>query len=181
MLTAWLKAWWITTLEEDSVRRWIPPYCTIWLTWAILAVLVFPPVPTIYQQMGAGTYWAWVWIAIPANLFPIVGLWMRHSGSTVADMSNRLLFRDWMGLILQATGHFVCHVLLLMFEIAAWMAVADYDGPNSYAGLTVFAASMLLAWTSGTLILCAQCIRKIQRGRQLEDEAALLIEDEVVT
>lgn len=166
-----IKLWWLETLETDSVRKWVPPYCTIWLTWAVLATIVFPPVPIIVEQMTTGAYWAWVWIAIPANVFPMIGLWMRHGGSAVQDMSDRLLFRDWMGLILQATGHAVCFVLMLMFQIAAWMAVWNYDGPQPYAGLTIFCAAMLLAWTGGTAILCAQCVRKIQRGVQIEHVA----------
>lgn len=171
-LTHRLKVWWLDTLDEDSVRRWVPPYCTIWLTWAMLAILVFPPVPTIYDSMGTAAYWLWVWIAIPANAFPMIGLWMRAGGSAVNRMSDRLLFRDWMGLILQATGHAVCHVLMVMFQIAAWIAVWNYDGPNEYAGLTIFTASLLLAWTGGTALLCAQSIRKIQRGMQIESENA---------
>jgi hypothetical protein len=163
-----LRIWWIETLKADSVRKWVPPYCTIWLTWALLALIVFPPVPSIYDQMGAPAYWAWVVIAVPANLAPMIGLRMRHGGSSIQDMSGKLLFRDWMGLILQATGHAVCHVLMVMFQIAAWMAVWNYSGPNSYAGLTIFAASMLLAWTGGTAILCAQCILKIKQGFQNE-------------
>lgn len=172
-LTDRLKLWWLETLDTDSVRKWVPPYCTIWLTWAILATLVFPPVPTIHESMGPAAYWVWVVVAIPANLAPMVGLKMRHGGSAIQDMSDRLLFRDWMGLILQATGHAVCHVLMLMFEIAAWIAVWNYDGPNAYAGLTIFTASLLLAWTGGTAILCAQCVRKIQRGLRIEREAHL--------
>lgn len=165
-----LRHWLIDALEADSVRRWVTPYCTIWLTWALLAIAVFPPVATISESMGAGAYWAWVIVAVPANIAPMVGLKMRHGGSTVQDMSDRLLFRDWMGLVLQATGHAVCHILLVMFEIAAWIAVWRYNGPNAYAGLTIFTASMLLAWTGGTALLCAQCVRKIQRGVQRERE-----------
>lgn len=168
-----LKAWWLETLDTDSVRKWVPPYCTIWLTWALFALFLFPPVPTLYGNMGPVAYWLWVSIAIPANIAPMVGLWMRHGGSDIKDMSKGLLFRDWMGLVLQATGHAACHVLLLMFQVSAWIGVYSYTGPNTYAGLTIFAASMLLAWTGGTLVLCAQCIRKIQRGLQIEHEALL--------
>jgi hypothetical protein len=169
VLTAWLKAWWIDTLETDSVRKWVPPYCTLWLSWALIATFYFPPVKSIYDAMGPAAYWTWVYVAIPANVFPILGLWMRHGGSAIQDMSDRLLLRDWMGLILQATGHAVCCVLMVMFQIAAWIAVWNYDGPNAYAGLTIFTATLLLAWTGGTGILCAQCIRKIQRGMWLEE------------
>lgn len=170
MLTAWLKAWWLNTLDEDSVRKWVPPYCTLWLSWALIATFYFPPVTSIYSSMGPAAYWAWVYVAIPANIAPIVGLWMRHGGSSIQAMSDNLLYRDWMGLVLQAAGHFVCHVLMVMFQISAWIAVWTYQGPNNYAGLTIFAATLLLAWTGGTLILCAQCIRKIRIGIKHERE-----------
>lgn len=172
-MIGWLKAWWLETLDTDSVRKWVPPYCSIWLVLALLQTFLFPPVPSLYEQMGPVAYWLWVWIAIPANLAPMVGLWMRHGGSDIKDMPKGLLFRDWMGLVLQATGHAVCHVLLLMFEVSAWIAVWNYDGPNTYAGLTIWAAGMLLAWTGGTAMLCAQCIRKIQRGLRLEEKARI--------
>lgn len=163
-----LKAWWLNTLDEDSVRKWVAPYCTIWLTWALLATFIFPPVPSIHDILGEPAYQIWVWAAIPANLAPIVGLKLRHGGSPVYGIATPLLFADWMGLILQAVGHLSCHILLVLFEITAWTAVATYQGPNSYAGLTVFCAVMLLAWTGGTLMLFAQCMRKLQRGRELE-------------
>lgn len=163
-----LRHWWIETLEADSVRKWIPPYCTIWLSWAVLAVVVFPPVPTIYDSMGSFAYWIWVGVAIPANLAPMVGLRLRHGGSPIQDMSTRLLFLDWTGLMLQAIGLGVCHILMVWFEIAAWVGVANYEGPNTYPGLTIFCAFMLLAWTGGTAVLCAQCIRKVKRGIDIE-------------
>jgi hypothetical protein len=169
-LTDRLKVWWLNKLDNDSVRQWVPPYCAAWLTWALLATFWLPAVPTIEPIMGHLAYVLWVWLAIPGNLFPTIGLWMRHGGSAVGDMSNRLLFRDWMGLILQATGHAACHVLLVMFQISAWVAVANYTGPSAYAGMTLFCAIMLTPWTFGVLLLCAQCVRKIQRGLKFEQQ-----------
>lgn len=170
-ITHRLKVWWRRKLDSDSVRDWVSPYCTIWLTWAVLALIVFPPIKTISGTMGVTGYYVWVVIAIPANLAPLVGLRMRHGGSAIQTMSNRLLFQDWMGLGLQATGHFVCHVLMLMFQVSAWSAALSYDGEAEYAGMTIFAATMLIPWTGGTLFLCAQCVRKIQRGLQIERQA----------
>lgn len=167
-----LRLWWRDTLDEDSVRKWVAPYCVIWLAWATLALFVFPPVPSIHEELGAVVYWFWVGAAIPANLLPIIGLRMRHGGSALKNMSTPLLFMDWMGLVAQAVGHLVCHLLLVLFEVTAWVVAFTYKGPNAYAGLTIFCATMLLAWTGGTLVLFAQCMRKIQRGRELEREAA---------
>lgn len=166
-----LKVWWLTRLDSDTVRDWVGPYCSAWLIWAVLATFVFPPVPTIEPIMGHVAYLLWVGVAIPANLMPIIGLKMRHGGSSIQNMSNRLLFRDWMGLILQATGHAVAHVLLVMFQISAWIAAYTYQGPSAYAGMTIFCASMLIPWTFGVVFLCAQCLRKIQIGQQLDELA----------
>ena len=163
-----LKHWWLKKLDSDSVREFVPHYNAAWLTWAVLALFFLPAVPTVSQSMGISAYWVWTGLAIPANALPIIGLRMRHGGSAVQDMSTRLLMRDWYGLFFQAAGHALACFLLLMFEISAVITVFTYDGPNTYAGLTVFAAFMLWPWTEGTLILCAQSLRKVQRGLQLE-------------
>lgn len=163
-----LKAWFMHRLDEDSVRQWIAPYCAVWITWAILAIFKLPPVSLIEDAMGHSVYVAWLWIAIYANGSVIAGLWMRHGGSAIANMSTPLLLRDWMGLFSQASGHIMCSGLLLMFEVSAIIGARDYDGPNLYAGVTIFCAFMLLPWTLGTAFLCAQCLRKVQKGLQLE-------------
>lgn len=166
-----IKLWWLHVLDEDSVRFWVSPYCAVYLSWALFATFLLPPVTTIHQTMGPAAYWIWVWMAIPANALPIAGLLMRHGGSAIQTMSTRLLFRDWMGLVTQAMGHIWCHALLVMFQIGAWIAVWTYSGPQPYAGLTVFCGVMLLPWTFGTFVLFAQTIRKIQRGIELEHQS----------
>lgn len=171
VLASRLKAWWIEKLDNDSVRPWVPMYYYPWLAWALLATFWLPPVNIIEEGMGSVVYMFWVVLAIPGTLGPIMGLRMRHGGSAVQAMSVLLLLRDWMGLIFQAGGHAVSCVLLLMFEIAAWIGAWNYEGPQAYAGLTIFAAVMLIPWTSGTAMLCAQCLRKIQRGLQIERRA----------
>lgn len=165
-----VKAWLLDRLDNDSVRPWIPPFCAAWLTWAVLAAVWLPPVTIIEDAMGHTAYVLWVLMAIPGNLTPIVGLRMRHGGSSIHNMSDELLARDWAGLFLQTTGHAVCCVLLLMFEVAAVIGAVTYSGPNVYAGVTVFAAFMLLPWTGATALLCAQAMRKVQRGLALEHE-----------
>jgi hypothetical protein len=167
-VTSRLRAWWLRKLDSDSVREFVPHYNAAWLTWAVLATFVLPAVPTVSQSMGISGYWVWTWLAIPANALPIIGLRMRHGGSAIQDMSTRLLIRDWFGLFFQAAGHALACFLLVMFEISAVITALTYSGPNVYAGLTVFAAFMLWPWTEATFILCAQSLRKVQRGRQLE-------------
>lgn len=166
-----LKAWWIDKLDSDSVRSWVPDYCATWLTWAVLATFWLPPISTIHEAMGSAAYTAWVWLSIPANVMPIVGLKIRHGGSSVQAMATPLLAADWAGLFLQAAGHALAHVLLVMFEISVVITVFTYHGPALYAGMTVFCGVMLSPWMRGTLLLCAQCLRKWQKGLQLEREA----------
>lgn len=163
-----LRAWWIDKLESDSVRPWVPMYCAAWLIWALLATFLFPPVSTIEQAMGSEAYWLWVWMAIPGNIGPIIGLQMRHGGSALQSISTPLLLRDWMGLFFQAGGHAICCLLLIQFEISVIIAAATYEGPAAYAGMTIFAGVMLSPWTGGTFILCAQTLRKLQKGLRLE-------------
>lgn len=163
-----LKAWLLAKLDEDSVRPWVPMYCAAWLSWAICALIWLPPVSTIVDSMTPVGYYMWVAVAIPGNLGPIVGMWMRRGDMAIQNMSTALLLRDWMGLFFQAGGHLVCNILLIAFQISAWIAVLTYDGPAVYAGMTLFCSFMLAPWTIGVLALFAQCVRKIQRGIELE-------------
>lgn len=172
--TARLKAWWLRKLDNDSVREFVPHYNAAWLAWAVLATFLLPAVPTVSEAMGTPAYWVWTWLAIPANALPLIGLRMRRGGSAIQDMSARLLKQDWWGLFFQAAGHALACFLLMMFEISAVITVLTYDGPNTYAGLTVFAAFVLWPWLEGTLLLCAQCLRKVQRGMQLERQGGVL-------
>jgi hypothetical protein len=167
-MNARLKAWWFKVLRNESVRSFISPYCVVWLLFAVPATFVLPPIKTFSDIMGMDGYLFWVWAAIPANAAPIVGLAMRHGGQNITDMSVRLLFRDWMGLIMQILGHSVCFLLLVWFEVTAWIAVLTYEGPNEWAGVTYFCAIMLIAWTGGVFILCAQCVAKVKRGIEIE-------------
>ena len=160
-----LKRWWLRKLDSDSVREFVPHYNAAWLTWALLATFLLPAVPTVSQAMGIDAYWVWTWLAIPANALPIIGLRMRHGGSSISDMSSKLLRRDWWGLAFQAGGHALAFMLLVMFEISCVVTIFTYDGPNVYAGLTVFAMFMLWPWTEGSLILSAQALRKVQKGK----------------
>lgn len=163
-----LKRLWLKVLRNDSVRFWVSPYCAIWLLFAIPATFILPPIKTLADAMGHSGYLAWVWISIPANLAPIAGLMMRHGGSDISAMSDRLLLRDWWGLLLQILGHYVCFLLLLWFEVTAWVAVWTYTGPSEWAGVTAFAGVMLLAWTGGVFVLGSQTVLKVQRGREIE-------------
>lgn len=169
VLATRFKAWIMDKLDNDSVRPWVPMYYYPWLIWAILATFWLPPVNLIRDSMGSPlAYTFWVWAAIPGTFGPIMGLWMRRGGSSLQALPNILLLSDWMGLIFQAGGHAISCVLLFMFEISAWIGVSRYAGPQAYAGLTVFAAVMMIPWMLGTGMLCAQCLRKLQRAKQAE-------------
>lgn len=173
-LTERIKTWWFRKLDSDSVREFVPHYNAAWLAWAILALVFLPPVPTISQAMGVTEYWIWTGLAVVANALPLIGLRMRHGGSAIADMSDRLLRADWWGLGFQAGGHALAFMLLLMFEVSAIITVFTYDGQAAYAGLTVFAIFMLWPWTEGSLILSAQALRKVQKGREIERRGGVM-------
>jgi len=94
----------------------------------------------------------------------------QHDGdSDIDDMSELLLFRDWMGLCLQATGHAVMCVLLILFEYSATRgAIAYWRAEGVYAGMTILIAFLLSSYMFGTAVLALQCWRKIQKGEQLK-------------
>lgn len=173
-LIARLKAWWLRKLDSDSVREFVPHYNAAYLTWAVLALLFLPAVPTVSRAMGTDAYWVWTALAVPANALPIIGLKMRRGGQAIADMSHRLLRVDWWGLSFQAGGHALAFMLLVMFEISAAITVFTYDGPATYAGLTVFAAIMLFPWMEGSLLLTCQTLRKVQKGKAIAKTGGVL-------
>lgn len=163
-----IKAWWLKKLDSDSVREFVPRYNAAWLTWALLATFWLPAVPTISEAMGGPAYWIWTWTSVVANALPLIGLRMRHGGSSIQEMSTRLLLRDWFGLYFQAAGHALACGLMLMFEISGIITILTYAGPNTYAGLTVLAMFLFWPWCEGTFVLAAQCLRKVEKGRKLE-------------
>lgn len=167
----WDRFW--ELIESDSVRPFISLYYTPWLAWAILATFWFPPVSIIQESMGHAGYVGWVWATIPATLVPMIGLAMRHGGSSVEDMTTPLLVRDWFGLFLQWGGHACACVLLVLFEISAVMGALNYEGPSPYAGMTIFVAFLLSAYTLGTGLLSVQCLRKIWKAEELKRKALL--------
>jgi hypothetical protein len=169
-----IRIWWNKKLESDSVREFVPRYNFAWLTWAVLATFWLPAVPTISQAMGEPAYWIWTWTAIAANGLPLIGLRMRVGGTSFQDMSTRLLLRDWWGLYFQAIGHALACGLMLMFEVSGVITVMTYEGENAYAGLTVLAMFLFWPWCEGTFLLCAQCLRKVERGKQLEKTGGIL-------
>jgi hypothetical protein len=143
--------------------------------FAIPATVWLPPIYTFVDAMGGlAGYQVWVWTAIPANSFVIIGLLIRHGGQNIATMSTRLLARDWAGLVLQILGHALCFILLVWFEVTAWVAVWTYRGPNEWAGVTYWSAIMLLAWTGGVFVLGCQCVLKFRRGREIEQTGGVM-------
>lgn len=162
----WARFW--ELIENDSVRPFISMYYMPWLVWAVLATFWFPPVSIIETAMGHQVYVAWVWVTIPGTLAPMVGMALRHGGSPYAAIATPLLFADWMGLVMQATGHAVMCVLLVLFEYSAIVGVLDYmKDQGLYAGMTILVAFLLSSYMLGTGLLSAQCLRKMWKGEQL--------------
>lgn len=168
-LASRLKAWWNKKVESDSVRDFVPIYCTAGLIMALIFAFLLPPIGTLKNGLGGEVgYRFWVWATVLANLMPMIGLVMRHGGQPISQMSDRLLKRDWMGLYLQAAGHMLACLMLLLFQYGAWTGAVIYFRENYlFAGMTIFCAGMLTPWMLGTFLLFAQCMRKVQRGRLL--------------
>lgn len=155
-------------VENDSVRPFVSLYYAPWLTWAVFATFWFPPVTIIETAMGHQVYVLWVWTTIPGTLAPMIGLAIRHGGSSVEEMTRPLLFQDWMGLVMQATGHAVMCVLLVLFEISAVTGALDsIETRGVYAGMTILVAFLLASYMIGTALLSMQCLRKMWKGEQL--------------
>lgn len=155
-------------IESNSVRHLIPVFYTPWLLWAILATFWLPPVTIIQQAMGHSTYVFWLWLTIPGTLAPMVGLWLRDGGTDIEDMNSPILRKDWWGLALQWGGHSCMAVLLLLFEISAVKGALAYDGPSSYAGMTIFAAFVLSSYNFGLFMLALQILFKLIRAEELK-------------
>lgn len=169
-----LKAWWDKKVESDSVRDFVPTYCIVGMTMALVLGFLLPPIGTLESGLGHWGYVAWVWATVLANFMPVVGLAMRHGGQPISEMSDALLKRDFMGLYFQAAGHMLACLMLLLFQYGAWTGAVDYFRENYlFAGMTIFCAGMLIPWTLGTLLLFAQCMRKVQRGRLLSMRGGL--------
>jgi hypothetical protein len=160
-------------VDSDSVRPFVSMYYIPWLLWALLATFLFPPVAIIETTMGHTVYVAWTWIAIPGTLASMAGLAMRHGGGDIHDMTTPLLLRDFMGLVLQATGHAVMCILLLLFEICAVAGVIDYKATQGvYAGMTILVAFLLSSYMVGTALLSLNSLRKLYKGEQFKRESS---------
>src|ERR1700754_3904479 len=99
----WAAFW--ELVDSDSVRPFIWLYYIPLLLWGIYAVGWAEPIPTLQPIIGGWIYEVWEWMPIPGTLACMVGLGIRHGGTAVSQMSAPLLFRDWLGLWLQATSH----------------------------------------------------------------------------
>jgi hypothetical protein len=158
----------LTLLDNDSVRPFVPMYYVPWLTWAILATFWFPPVSVLETGMGHSVYVLWVWLTIPFTLAPMIGLLMRHGGTTYDEIKTPLLLSDWMGLFMQAAGHACMSVLLFLFEYAAVKGALEIMSTDpETAGLILFVAFVLSSYVLGTALLSMQCLRKVHKGEQL--------------
>jgi hypothetical protein len=74
---------------------------------------------------------------------------------------------------MQATGHAVMCVLLVLFEISAVTGALDYKVTQGlYAGMTILCAFLLSSYMLGTALLSMQCLRKMWKGEQLGRGAA---------
>lgn len=156
-------------VDEDSVRPFIWLYYIPWLLWSMLTVAgLMPSVGALEDAMGGAVYQAWLLLTIPGTLFPMIGLALRHGGSSVAQISTPLLFADRLGLAMQTGGHACMCFLLTLFEYSAWSAaLVLLPNQPGVAGLIMFCATILMAYVLGTVLLTLQCLRKFHKGSKL--------------
>lgn len=137
----------------------------IWLYYGTLLIFgifaVIFPQATILIQLEMGTLYTrfWVLADLCGTTLAMVGLALRRGGTTLAEMSTPLLRRGWLGLLMQLGGHTAMVPVLLIFEISAVR--------SPYFWWVVIAVFALAAYVMGCTLLALQCLRKLQRGRQL--------------
>jgi hypothetical protein len=149
-------------LDSETVRLFVWPFYMGLFAFGVYAECWLNPVNALSAAMGSGHYELWVWTQITATLAVMIGLAVRHGGKPVAEMSSRLLWVDWMGLILQIGGHICMFWVLLDFEIYATRTINwTHDVVRIYA---VFA---LAPYVLGCLFLALQVGRKIWHGEKL--------------
>jgi hypothetical protein len=165
---AWAKFW--ELVDSDSVRPFIWLYYIPLLAFSAVAVVVAVILSlAAIQPDTLGVLW--IWVQIPATTSAMIGLSLRHGGTPVDEMSNPLLFRDWMGLFMQFGGHACMAVVLLAFELVAGSVVAL--GPTGVPGgalvwwIILFAMFAISSYVIGCALLSLQVARKIKRGRDL--------------
>jgi hypothetical protein len=171
MLTARLKAWWIQ--EARIATRSASSFPAItgpgWPGRSSRHSRL-PPVSTISDAMGLPCLLGvdHLWLSSPTHCRSI-GLRMRHGGSAYQDMTVRLVKRDWWGLYFQAAGHGLACFLLVMLEISAGHRRLHLRRPErSTPGSPSCSRFMVWPWMEGTLVLCCQALRKLDKGEQME-------------
>lgn len=150
-----MKGWWAkfwVLMDSESVLPFVWIYYIALLLWGIYATIWAQPINVVDQIMGHTVYNAWVWIQIPATLSVMTGLALRQDKAVAHEMSDRQLFRDYMGLWMQVGGHSCMFFVLLTFEIAA--VAGGHWGDGAFS---IFA---IAPYVLGCLFLMLQTGRK---------------------
>lgn len=150
-------------VDSESVRLFIWPYYFAFLAFGLYATIHGWPSNVVEPVMGNSTYLCWLWMHIPATLFVLIGLLLRHGGKPVHEMNAPLLFADFIGLYMQRGGHLAVFCLLSVYDFTV------IRGGNFY-GQAMYSFFILLPYTMGCLLLALQVHRKIHRGDLLHRE-----------
>lgn len=149
-------------LDSETVRLFVWPFYLVLLAFGVFAEVYLNKDNALSVAMGPSHYNLWVWTQITATLAVMIGLAMRHGGKPVAEMSDRLLWVDWMGLFMQLGGHICMFWVLLDFEIYTGGTI-DWRSDV----IRIYAVFALAAYVLGCLFLAAQVGRKIWHGEKL--------------
>ena len=153
----WLQFW--NLVDSDSVRPFIWLYYIPLMLWGVYATFVADPIPMLLSAMGPMLYEVWSITPILGTGAAMLGLWLRHGGSSFIDIHPPLLRRDWLGLWLQLGGHLSMCMVLLALEVSFIS--------EAYWGQPIISAFALSSYCIGTFLLSLQCGRKLWRGELL--------------
>lgn len=146
-------------LDSETVRLFVWPFYLGLLCWGIYGTFFSAPAQIVYPVMGDTLYDVWVWLHIPGPAAALIGLILRHGGTPLAEMTETMLLRDYMGLWMQLGGHLCVFLALLWFEVSAVQAT-DW-GQSAF---TIFAIG---PYVLGALFLAVQTGRKLWAGEAL--------------
>jgi hypothetical protein len=146
-------------VDSETVRLFLWPFYFALLCWGVYASFFAAPIQFVYPVMGRVLYDVWVWIFIPASLFVMIGLAIRHGGKSLAEMTTPMLFTDYVGLWMQLGGHVSVFFAATAFEVSAIKAAPW--------GLAAFPIFLLAPYVPGCLFLAVQTGRKLWQGEAL--------------
>lgn len=157
----WAKFW--KLVDSNSVRHYIWVYYIPLFAFGVYAT-IWLPVNMVEPMLGHFWANAWAWVQIPATLCAMGGLLLRHGDVDTADMTPLRSRADWLGLCMQAGGHFCMCSVIAGGQVIMW---SQFNNPSIWIWVA-FAAFFGTSYVVGTALLSLQCVRKVLKGLELQ-------------